>query len=194
MIHKISEKTIMYAIRNKYVKQDRLEEYVYALEIVLNILIADITMLIIGLAMHMVWECITFWLVYKALRKYCGGYHFATSLKCYLSSCLMCPIVLAVIKYTPYNVLGYGVITLTALIILFILSPVEAVNKPLDEKEERVFGIVAKILIVLAAVCWGITTIVFHKTVLSHIISLSVISVAVFVIAGKICVVSQKNK
>ena len=75
MIHKISEKAIMYAILNNYIKQEQYDEYVYALEIILNILITDITMIIIGLAMGMIWECILFWLVYKILRKYCGGYH-----------------------------------------------------------------------------------------------------------------------
>ena len=43
MIHKISEKAIMYAILNNYIKQEQYDEYVYALEIILNILITDIT-------------------------------------------------------------------------------------------------------------------------------------------------------
>ena len=108
MIHKISEKAIMYAIHNNYIKQEQYDEYVYALEIILNILITDITMIIIGLAMGMIWECILFWLVYKILRKYCGGYHFSTSLKCYLSSCIMCPVVLAVVRYVPYSMTVYN--------------------------------------------------------------------------------------
>ena len=48
----------MYAILNNYIKQEQYDEYVYALEIILNILITDITMIIIGLAMGMIWECI----------------------------------------------------------------------------------------------------------------------------------------
>ena len=175
----------MYAILNNYIKQEQYDEYVYALEIILNILITDITMIIIGLAMGMIWECILFWLVYKILRKYCGGYHFSTSLKCYLSSCIMCPVVLAVVRYVPYSMTVWGLLTLTALIILSILSPVEAANKPLDEKEQRIFGITARILIIISAVCWSVTAIVFRQLILSKIISLSIISVAVFVIAGK---------
>lgn len=93
MIHKISEKAIMYAILNNYIKQEQYDEYVYALEIILNILITDITMIIIGLAMGMIWECILFWLVYKILRKYCGGYisHIAEMLFIilhYVSGCI----------------------------------------------------------------------------------------------------------
>lgn len=33
----------MYAILNNYIKQEQYDEYVYALEIILNILITDIT-------------------------------------------------------------------------------------------------------------------------------------------------------
>lgn len=182
----------MYAIRNKYIKQEQYDEYVYALEIILNILITDITMIIIGLAMGMIWECILFWLVYKILRKYCGGYHFSTSLKCYLSSCIMCPAVLVAVRYIPYNITVWCVTTLTALITLSILSPVEAANKPLDEKEKKVFGIVSRILIIISALCWSITTVIFHQFILSKIISLSIISVAIFVIAGKIHLTVQK--
>ena len=194
MIHKISEKAIMYAILNNYIKQEQYDEYVYALEIILNILITDITMIIIGLAMGMIWECILFWLVYKILRKYCGGYHFSTSLKCYLSSCIMCPVVLAVVRYVPYSMTVWGLLTLTALIILSILSPVEAANKPLDEKEQRIFGITARILIIISAVCWSVTAIVFRQLILSKIISLSIISVAVFVIAGKMYLTVRKTQ
>ena len=173
-VQKISEKAIMYAILNNYIKQEQYDEYVYALEIILNILITDITMIIIGLAMGMIWECILFWLVYKILRKYCGGYHFSTSLKCYLSSCIMCPVVLAVVRYVPYSMTVWGLLTLTALIILSILSPVEAANKPLDEKEQRIFGITARILIIISAVCWSVTAIVFRQLILSKIISLRI--------------------
>ena len=183
----------MYAILNNYIKQEQSDEYVYALEIILNILITDITMIIIGLAMGMIWECILFWLVYKILRKYCGGYHFSTSLKCYLSSCIMCPVVLAVVRYVPYSMTVWGLLTLTALIILSILSPVEAANKPLDEKEQRIFGITARILIIISAVCWSVTAIVFRQLILSKIISLSIISVAVFVIAGKMYLTVRKH-
>ena len=77
----------MYAILNNYIKQEQYDEYVYALEIILNILITDITMIIIGLAMGMIWECILFWLVYKILRKYCGGDHFSIILH-YVSGCI----------------------------------------------------------------------------------------------------------
>ena len=193
MVHKISSKIIACAIKNEYIKQEFFEEYLYALEIILNILIADITMLIIGFATGMLWECVVFWLVYKILRKYCGGYHFATSLKCYLSSCIMCIVALAVARYVPYNILVWIVITLSATIILFIISPVEAANKPLDEKEQKIFGRVARFLIIIFSVYVCVAITIFHQYLLSKIISLSIICVALLAMAGKVYLSVRKK-
>ena len=56
MIHKISEKAIMYAILNNYIKQEQYDEYLYSIEIILHIVITDITMIIIGLYMGLICE------------------------------------------------------------------------------------------------------------------------------------------
>lgn len=185
MVQALSESIVTYAIRNDYIKQEQYDEYSYALNMVLNILFTDITMLIIGCLMHMVGECIVFWLAYKILRKYCGGFHFNTSLRCYLSSCVMCPVILWMIRYIPYDILIWSMITAVALTVLFIFSPVEAVNKPLDEKETLVFGKIARLLILLMAIVYTAMT-VFHLYIASKVISLSIICVMLFVIAGKI--------
>lgn len=186
MIQSISDKIIQHAIRNEYIKQEQRDEYVYALNILLNILTTDATMLCIGFLMDMIWECIIFWLVYKVLRKYCGGFHFSTSWKCYLSSCIMCPAVLAAIRYVPYDKAIWGVLTAAMAAVLFILSPVAAENKPLDEKEKRVFGSIAKVLVIMVMICRCIVTLISHNEALSKIISLSIFSVTAFVIVGKI--------
>lgn len=194
MIHSLSDRTIRYAIKNGYIKKEQYDEYLYALSMLLNILITDITMLCIGFFMRMIWECIIFWLVYKALRKYCGGFHFGTSLKCYLSSCVMCPAVLIVVRYVPYNESIWCIFTVAAAVMLFILSPVEAKNKPLDEKERRFFGRTARVLITVILICWCVASMILHNDTFSKIISLSIVSVTAFVIAGKIHLTVLKRK
>lgn len=185
MVQALSEKIVTYAIHNNYIKQEQYEEYMYALNMVLNILCTDITMFVIGFVMRMVWECIVFWIVYKVLRKYCGGFHFSTSLKCYLSSCVMCPLVLLLIRYIPYNFFVWGIAAAVAAAVLFVLSPVPAVNKPLDDEEAVVFGKIARLLTLLMIITYIIVT-ALNLYMLSKIISLSAISVMIFVVAGKI--------
>ncbi len=101
-----------------------------------------------------------------------------------IGSCKVCSV--------QYDRMGLAYLN-SALIILSILSPVEAANKPLDEKKQRIFGITARILIIISAVCWSVTAIVFRQLILSKIISLSIISVAVFVIAGKMYLTVRKH-
>ena len=145
-MEKAAKKLLDYSVRQGYVQKECYDEYLYMLVMLFHIAATDITMLMIGLIMQMPWECIGFWLVYKALKKYAGGFHFSTFLRCYLSSCVMCPIALALIKFVPYNMERYTVMMGASVLAVFLLAPVEATNKPLDEKEVKVYGRVAKCL------------------------------------------------
>lgn len=181
----ISKRILSYAVSHGIIRDEQYEEYVYILTMLLNIFATDITLLLIGVLMNMTWECIAFWLVYMLLRKYCGGLHFSTSLRCYLSSCIMCPIVLLFIRFMPFNAAILTAITILAAIALFILSPVEAENKPLDEKETAVFGKAARLLTAAVVIMYSIM--VFAKLfTAAKIISLAIICVTIFAVAGKL--------
>ena len=192
MVQALSERIVTYAVRNNFLKSDQYEEYSYALNLVLNIFFTDITLILIGIIMSMIWECVVFWLLYKVLRKYCGGYHFSTSLRCYLSSCVMCPIVLLVIRYVPYNIWLWSIAMTAAAVTLLVLSPVPALNKPLDEKETELFGRVAKIL-TLAVTLFYIVMVIFNFYGMAKIISLSVVCVMIFVVVGKLALCGKKS-
>lgn len=181
----VSKRILNYAVLHKYVDKEQYEEYVYMMTLVLNIIITDISTLIIGIAIHMVWECIVFWLIYKALRKYCGGFHFSTSFRCYLSTIIMCPIVLYIIKFVPISMVILALITSTATLVLLVLVPVEAVNKPLDKDETIVFGKVARILTAVAFIIFLLTALL-NLYIIAKVMTLSIASVTVFVIAGKL--------
>lgn len=184
MVASITEKIVNRAILGKYITEEQHDEYIYALTLLLNILIADISVLIIGCAMHMMLECILFVLIYKLLRKYCGGYHFDTSLKCYISSCLMCPVALLVVRYVPFEIWGWSSIVVLSAILLFIISPVPALNKPLDEKEIVMFGKVARVSIFVIMSAYIIAVISNYYT-MAKVISLATVFVAFFAVLGK---------
>lgn len=181
----VSKRILDYAVLHKCITKEQYEEYVYMMTMILNIIVTDISLLLIGIAMHMVWECIVFWLIYKALRKYCGGFHFSTSFRCYLSTIIMCPIVLYIIKFVPISMVTMTVITTVSAIILLILSPVEAVTKPLDEIETVVFGKVARALSAIALVLF-FTFIFFKLYAVAKVLTISIASVTLFSITGKI--------
>ncbi len=188
----VAKKLVYTAVSQGYIKKEQLDEYLYGLNMLIDILINDITMLLIGVIMHMLWECIVFWLAYKILRKYCGGFHFSSSLKCYFSSCFMCPIALLSIQFIPYNMLLWIITTFICVIILFLLSPVAAANKPLDEKEFTVFRKIARIIILCLSTAYIITTIT-GAVILTKILALSILCVTLFVVFGKIELLKQRK-
>lgn len=180
-----SKKILNYAMSNNYIQSEQYDEYLYMLTIFLNILVHDITMLCIGFAMGMIWECIVFWTVYKVLRKYCGGYHFSTSFKCYLSSCALCIITLCIIKYAKLPVVLTSGGAVVCCVILFFISPVAAVNKPLDEAENIMYGKIARILTFVFLIIYA-TVILLKFYMVAKVIALGIISVTLFAVIGKI--------
>lgn len=185
MLQHLSEKMVSAAIERKYVKDDEREEYLYALNILFDIIINDITLLLIGLLFHMLCECVVFLISYKIFRKYCGGFHFSTPFKCYLSSCVMCPIALICVKYIPFHMVLWSISVLIMSTLLFIISPVAATNKPLDEKETAVFGRNARIAVICLFVFY-ITLMVLNITSFAKTIAVSIIFVTLFAVVGRI--------
>ena len=133
----------------------------------------------------MPFETIGFWLIYNILKKYTGGFHFNSSAVCYISTCIMCVLVLYLIRICRFDTLLYSVMTVVSGGITFALSPVPAIQKPLDEKEEQVFGKVARILVIVTVILYFIC-ILCHLNYVAKIFAFGIISVALFAIAGKI--------
>ena len=119
-----------YAIRLGYIPKEEQEEYTYGLDLIMSVIVSDLTMLVIGIIMKMISQVIVFGFMYKFIRKYAGGYHCESSLTCLMSSSTMCICVLLAIKYLPYNLGIYTVATVLSIGVLFAISPIEAINKP----------------------------------------------------------------
>lgn len=185
MFHKISEQIIAYAIRNNALDENMAEEYIYGLEISISVLASYVSVLIIGLLMGMLWQSAVFLALYVSVRRFAGGFHFKSQIVCYISMCVMSPIVLLIIKYTENNTVLYSVIMAISALVLLILSPVPAIEKPLDTKEKTVYGIAARAIIfiiafIYAALCF------FDRMYAAKIMAVTLSAAAIFAILGKI--------
>lgn len=185
MFHKISKRIIAYAIEIDTLDKDKLEEYIYGLEISLSVLANYLSVIIIGFIMNMVWQSVLFLFLYVSIRRFAGGFHFSSQIICYLSMCIICPAVLLIIKYSGNNSVIYSVIMTISTITLLILSPVPAVEKPLDLKEKIVYGKIARIMIIITAIIY-VALYFFHQLYIMKIISVTICTIAILGIAGKI--------
>ncbi|MEL7656360.1 MAG: accessory gene regulator B family protein [Bacillota bacterium] len=113
--------------------------YEYGIKMGLFMVINVATAVLIGLMLGMIWQSIVFLLAYNPVRSYVGGYHASTQLNCYLLSIPMMLAMLLAIKLVPWN--GYICILalLCAVVVIEILAPVEDPNKPLNEREKKVY-------------------------------------------------------
>lgn len=184
MFHKVCEKIVFHGIDKGTIPDGQNDEYVYGMNMLFNVSVNIISMIIIGIITHRLWECVVFCLVYKIIRKYTGGFHFDSAMFCYISSCIMYLVAIGIITYIPFKIYEVSAMMLISVIIIWGLSPVEAVNKPLDKREKQIFKKRARFNIAIIAVIYMVS--LFISNELAYVIGISVISVMLFVIIGKI--------
>lgn len=108
------------------------------------------------------WELLLFVFAFTTLRRFAGGYHCTSSRRCFfLSSAVMVFAVLGIVLLeqwignSPYAVLWIAAGELATGGFILSAAPVEAVKKPLDAKEKRVYGIRARVVCMIQlAACY----------------------------------------
>lgn len=118
---------------------DENELYIFGVNQFLNMLLNILTALFIGILFGKTLQIVLFMLAYIPLRSYAGGWHSRTPLRCYIFSVIMLMVVSIGMNYLSIEEWMYYVILAVATLIVFVLSPVEDRNKPLDEIEYKVF-------------------------------------------------------
>ena len=184
MFHTACEKVISRGICSGHIKEEQKDEYIYGMNMFFNVCINIITMIIIGIISGYLWECIVFCLVYKTVRKYVGGFHFESSLHCYISSCFMYFVVIAIMAYIPFKICAVSIMVVISGITMWFISPVESVNKPLDEDEKRVFKKRARVNISVVSMVY-IAALFINKDI-SEVIAIGIILVMFFALAGRL--------
>lgn len=184
MFKGVSKKLAVAAVRKNAADSKNIEEYIYGLNLFFTLSINVISALIIGLLMNMTFEIVLYIFVYKFLRKYIGGSHAKTAARCYVSSCLTYVVALTIIKYYPFSSLPTIVLSYISAFILWIICPVEAEKKPLDDIERKVFRHRGHIRI-LICICGFMVLVYYSRTYyFSIVVVISMLTVTLFSIEG----------
>jgi accessory gene regulator B len=156
----VSEKITDGLVNNGVITNEDRELYAYGFYTGALMLLNVVTTLVIGLIFGMVLESIVLMMVYIPLRSYSGGYHAKTAFHCYLFSTIAMLAALLGIKLIVWT----GFICLIAALVtggmIFLLSPVENANKPLDQIETVVYKKRARTIFIIflgiALIFWSI--------------------------------------
>lgn len=154
MMKRISQKLITFMYKNNMIEENRRELYEYALEILLSGMLHFITVVLIGFAAGMVKESLLMFVSFFAVRKFAGGFHASTPLKCYFFSVAANFLMLVLVSlFTKWNndIAFYAVLIISDSVI-FLVSPVESANKELNRKERKVFKALSAALSVIITV------------------------------------------
>ncbi len=176
----------------KETTEDERELYIYGLFMLLSHLIYLVLICFFGCLLNCVIESIIFYSAFYQIRRYAGGYHAKTELRCEISSSLFMLLSIIIIGLSCYynkHVLFYC--SLIAATAVFFIAPLDTPEKPLSKKEFIFFRkktrISLIIILLITLVSYG-----FEQNVLYVPCCVSIIAESILIIAGKIKKVKTK--
>lgn len=186
MFEKISCKITDSFEQSKTISNSERELYQYGLRQIFITILNIVTTLLIGFLMGMIAQAIIFTAAYIPIRIYAGGFHASTPVRCWAISAIMLTLVLFILKLTSNNFFPQlSAVSLIACIVIILLSPVEDMNKPLDDKEHRVYHFRT---IAFISTSIAVTAFLYFLSFKSAAASIEMvwISLSVMLIVGKI--------
>ena len=148
---------------------DNYELYEYAIYIILSSAFHMATVIVLGLVFNLLTESLVFYLSFIVIRKFAGGYHAKTPVRCYAFSVISSIIMLCLIKYANSvgNIFTYLLIIfeLLCVVLIILMSPLDTENNPLNSYEKKWY----KTLAVLISVCIFIISLFCVLTELKNI-------------------------
>ena len=187
MIAKFAKKINEILIQKGIVQKEDAELYQYGIEngivVAGNLLASGI----FGIVTGRPGLVLVFLLFYASLRSYSGGSHCKSRIGCFLISMAILSIPVYTHEFVMNNVPATVIlmIGIAAVVVILILSPVESINKPLDDEEKKYYARVTHCIVALQ-VC--VLIILFCLGVKDYFYAgySSIVLVAGFMVMGKV--------
>jgi accessory gene regulator B len=154
------EKYVGNLVNKNIIETDKQQIYTYGIKQGILIIINIATVVAIGLVLVMLAESIVFLVTYILIRTYAGGYHAKSQLGCYIFSTVAITVILLGIKHITFSCFICLIAALISAIVIYVLSPIENINKPLSKKEKIMYGKKSRTLVgiftTLSLIMWFI--------------------------------------
>lgn len=167
MVESCANKITSFLIYNKTIDEKEYDLYLYGFKTLIAFIINIIAILFIGYILNVFKETALFLLCYCPIRQFTGGYHADNYKKCLLSF-----VIIYIANRSMIEALAYYKLENIIILILFIsyigiylLSPLEHRNNPLNKNERKRYRKVAIFLssIVLLFILVGINFAKIYK-------------------------------
>lgn len=184
MFNKLSKSAANNLVRWGVVSGDSVDVCSYGIYILLNTVLNFLTTALIGVMFDMVLESIVLLISYLILRSYGGGYHADTPFRCYVISVAIIMCSLGCIKFFDITQYFYYLLLIVGVGVVFILAPVENINKPLDECEYKTYRKMSFIVIFTELIVLVVMHFIFQN--IFKVIVIAIFIEGIMLILGKI--------
>ncbi len=140
----LADESTLLLISHKIIDEENRDAYTYGLEPFFEKAFLYAIIFIIAIFTKTILFSIAFIVTYKALRQYTGGFHCKTAEMCLVISILIYLIALLIFLFKPRAlelILATG--TIVSAIVIFIFSPIENTDRPLDIAEKKKYRIIS---------------------------------------------------
>lgn len=154
MIYKFSEALANKLLTKESITKDEVELYAYGIFMLLSHSMYLVLALILGLLTKCLLESIIFYFAFQCIRRFAGGYHASTELRCTVITSFSIGACIGLINLSKaYNFsVILLILALVCAIIVLVLSPLDTPEKPLSKKEYKYFRRIARIICICISV------------------------------------------
>lgn len=128
-----------YILKKGIIDEKSYEIYQYGFQCFLEVSASTICSIMIALLLHMLPECLFFFLLFIPMRSFSGGLHLKTYFSCFIGSCLIVTSTLLIVKYITLPIRISFMLYAFCTIIILIIGPVDHPNREVDSQDNRIF-------------------------------------------------------
>ena len=135
----LSHKLTDYILKKEIIKQDSYDIYQYGFQCFLEISVSTICSIVIALLLHMLPECLFFFLLFIPMRSFSGGLHLKTYFSCFLASIIVLISTLLAVKYIAVPIIVSLILYIFFAILILVIGPVDHPKREVDSHDNHIF-------------------------------------------------------
>ncbi len=187
MINNVASKVVKRLVDNSVIADTEQELYVYGFFILISQILYFTLTMIFGVLLDIVLESVIFYVAFQFIRRYAGGIHASSELKCEIATTISIFLCLLCTKICEINNIQMPILVLTiiAAVSIFVLCPLDTPEKPLTKEECKYFRKISWVILlfIMLAICIGWY---FKLEFLIYPCCMSLILESILLVLGKI--------
>ena len=139
MFNKLSTKICQSFIKSQSIDEESYELYEYGIFLLIANFFFAMEILLFGAVFRCLFGAVVFYISFRIIRIYAGGYHADTETRCEIITTLIFLAItyfISISNQQNFQVLVF-ILTAIAIPIIIIFSPLDTPAKPLDDDEKR---------------------------------------------------------